>query len=161
MIEALMLGTIGFLGGCLQVLMFIPFVHRRAVRLTTRDVLAATPINMAEVRAGEGGLRAQFAMAIRRLEVRIEDLNAKAASQVAEVGRKCIEIRRLKVELDRQTALILTLQAREQVRRSIVRRIVKLLLFIFTRSGGRPKRPVLVPQQVYTKLASIADKAAA
>jgi hypothetical protein len=165
MIETLMVCAIGFLAGCLLVLMFVPFVHQRAVRLTMRDALAATPMTMAEIRAGQDGMRAQFATAIRGLEARIEELNAKAASQLGEVGRKSIEVRRLKVELDRKAALILALQAREQVRKSIVRRIVKLLLFIFIRSGRRPRRPVLVPQQghgpVHAPLASVAGRAAA
>ena len=44
MIESLMLCGIGLLAGCLLMLLFFPAVHRRAVRLTRRDLVDATPL---------------------------------------------------------------------------------------------------------------------
>ena len=50
MIESLMLCGIGVLAGCLLMLMFIPLVHQRAVRLTKQQIVAPrrlTAIRMA------------------------------------------------------------------------------------------------------------------
>jgi len=163
MIESLMLCGIGLLAGCLLMLMFVPLVHRRAVRLTTRDILSATPLALREIRADKDLLRVQFAMAVRRLEVNIEEMKAKGASRLGEIGKKSVEIGDIKVELDKKTALILALRAREQVRKSVTRRIVKLLLFNFVRSGRRRGPAILgasqSPRVVQTKHARIGTEA--
>ena len=45
MVEPIMFAAIGFLVAALLVLGFIPLVHGRAVRLTTRRLEAATPLS--------------------------------------------------------------------------------------------------------------------
>lgn len=137
MIESLMLCGIGLLAGCLLMLMLIPLVHKRAVRITTRNLLDAVPLAASEIQADKDHLRAQFAKAVRQLELNIQDLRVKSADQLGQIGTKTAEINRLRAELDKKAALILALQAREQVRRSITRRIVKLLLFMFVCSRRR------------------------
>jgi hypothetical protein len=139
MIESLMLCGVGLLAGCLLMLMFVPLVHRRAVRLTTRDVVEAMPMAANEVQGDKDLLRAQFAMAMRRLEVSTEGLRLKVARQQGELGRAAIEISRLRVELDRKTARIFALQARDEVRRSFARRVAKLVLYIFVRANREPR----------------------
>ena len=79
MIESLMLCGIGLLAGCLLMLTFIPLVHERAVRITKRHIVEATPMAINEIQADKDHLRAQFAMSVRRLEVSIEEMRAKAA----------------------------------------------------------------------------------
>jgi hypothetical protein len=151
MVETLMVCGIGFLAGCLVTLALVPLIHQRAVRLTSQKNLDAMPFALKEIRAEKDLLRAQFAVAIRRLEVNVEELRDKGAGQLSELGRKHAEIRDLKLELDKRAALVLALRARLQVRQSISRRVVKVLLFVFMRSGrGRkpalsPLRPVAVP----------------
>jgi hypothetical protein len=137
MIESIILVGIGFLLASLLALVLAPLVHERAVRLTTRSILTAAPCSMAEIQADKARLRAEFAMSTRRLEMTVEELKAKKANQLAEMGTKTDQINHLKVELDKKSATILALRAREQVPKSITRRIVKLLLFIFIRSGRR------------------------
>jgi hypothetical protein len=51
MIESLMLCGIGLLAGCLLMLLFFPAVHQRAVRLTRRDLIDATPLTAKEIQA--------------------------------------------------------------------------------------------------------------
>ena len=111
MVEWLMLLGIGLLAGSLVTLAFIPFVHQRAVRLTMRRLVEATPYAVAEIRADKDHLRAQFAMAIRRLEVNVEEMKSKAANQLAEIARKRAEIGELKAELDKSATMILALRA--------------------------------------------------
>jgi hypothetical protein len=98
MIEPIMYIGIGFLVAGLLVIGVIPLVHARAVRLTLRRLEALTPISKAEIQADKDQLRAEFAMLVSRLELNIERLKAKTASQTAEIGRKSEAIGRLKFE---------------------------------------------------------------
>src|SRR5208282_3355990 len=91
---------------------FVPLVHNRAVRLTMKRLEAATPLSIEEIRADKDQLRAEFAMSTRRLELSVEHLRAKTASQLAELGKKVSVIRRQKVEIDAKTATISALNKR-------------------------------------------------
>src|SRR6476469_6266176 len=74
MIESLMLCGIGLLAGCLLMLLFFPAVHQRAVRLTRRDLVDATPLTAKEIQAEKDQLRAQYAVSVRRLELNMEQM---------------------------------------------------------------------------------------
>jgi chromosome segregation ATPase len=105
---------IGFLAAALLAVLFIPLVHNRAVRLTTRRLDAAMPLSIAEIRADKDQLRAEFAMSTRRLELSVEQMKAKATAQLAELGKKADAINQLKKELDEKTAAMFALEARHQ-----------------------------------------------
>jgi hypothetical protein len=100
MIESLMLLGIGVCAGCLLVLAFIPLVHRRATRITTRHMDDATPLAINAIQADKDRLRAEFATSVRRLEVGVEEMRTKAAGHLGEIGRQKMEIQRLRLELD-------------------------------------------------------------
>ena len=87
MIESVMYFGIGFLVAALLGLLFVPLVHNRAVRLTMKRLEASTPLSIAEIRADKDQLRAEFAMATRRLEMSVDKLKAKTTSQLAELGK--------------------------------------------------------------------------
>jgi len=112
MIETFMFFALGFLAASLLALVVIPIVHGRAERLTKRRIEASTPLSIEEIRADKDQLRADFAMATRRLELNIEQLRANTAKQLAELGRKALVINRQKVELDAKTATISALKKR-------------------------------------------------
>lgn len=114
MIESIMYFGIGFLVAALIGLVIIPLVHGRAVRLTMRRLEAATPLSMAEIQADKDHLRAEFAIATRRLEMNLEQLRNKSAAQLAELGRKGDAINRLKIELGEKVAEIFALEARHK-----------------------------------------------
>ncbi len=114
MVEPIMYIGIGFLIAGLLVIGVIPLVHARAVRLTMRRLHALTPISMAEIQADKDQLRAEFAMAMSRLEMSVEQMKAKASSQLAEIGRKSEAISRLKFELGEKTAALLAFEAKER-----------------------------------------------
>src|SRR5262245_2441205 len=114
MIEPSMFFALGFLAASLLALVIVPFVHGRAVRLTTRRLEAATPVSMAEIQADKDQLRAEFAMSTRRLEMSVDQLKTKTTSQLAELGKKSDTINRLKMELGEKTATIFALEAREK-----------------------------------------------
>src|SRR5262245_5395327 len=113
MIEPIMFVGIGFLVAGLLVIGVIPLVHARAVRLTQRRLEALTPLSMAEIQADKDQLRAEFAMSTRRLEMSVEQMKAKASSQLAEIGKKTEAIGRVKYELGEKTAALLAAEARE------------------------------------------------
>ncbi|MDR3421906.1 MAG: hypothetical protein P4L80_11805 [Xanthobacteraceae bacterium] len=140
MIEWIMLGGVGLLAGCLLMLAFVPLIHARAVRLTKRHLDEATPMAINEIQADKDALRAQFAMSVRRLEVSIEEMRAKAAGHSGELSRQSLEISRLHVELDKKMALIFAMRTREQVRKNMIRRIVKILMFMFVRASRQRQR---------------------
>ena len=117
MIELIMYFGIGFLVAALLGLVIIPLVHGRAVRLTMRRIEAAIPRSMAEIQADKDQLRAEFAMSTRRIEMRVEQLQVKTASQLAELGKKGDAINQLKIELSEKSAAILALEARDKTLR--------------------------------------------
>ena len=114
MVEPIMYFGIGFLVAALLALMFFPLVHNRAVRLTVRRLEAATPLTIAEIRADKDQLRAEFAMSTRRLEMSVEQMKARATSQLAELGKKSDFVNQLKKELGEKTAAYFALEARDK-----------------------------------------------
>jgi hypothetical protein len=140
MIQSLMLCGIGLLAGCLFMLGFFPVVHRRAVAATRRELFDTKPLTAKEIQVEKDQLRAQFAVSVRRLEIGIEEMRVKAMDRA--VDKQHADTGRLRVELDKKTAMIFALRAREEVRKRAVRRTVKLLLYLFVRSK---RRRVLAP----------------
>ncbi len=88
MIESLMYAAIGFLIAVLLGLAAIPLVHNRAVRLTMRQLEGGLPSSMAELQAEKDALRAELAMAIRRLEITNEQLRTRLARQMVRLSQK-------------------------------------------------------------------------
>jgi len=91
--------AIGFLFAGRIGVTVVPLVHNRVVRLTTRRLEAALPLQMSEIQADKDLLRADFAMSTRRLETTVERLRNKNASQLIELGKKSDDINRLRLEL--------------------------------------------------------------
>ena len=60
MIESIMYFGIGFFSAALSVLVVVPLVHGRAVRLTTRRLEGAIPSSVTETLAHKDLLRADF-----------------------------------------------------------------------------------------------------
>jgi uncharacterized protein YeeX (DUF496 family) len=147
MIESIMLCGIGVLAGCLLMLMFIPLVHERAVRITKQQIVDATPMTVNEIQADKDHLRAEFAMSVRRLEISLEEMRSKATSRYSDMHKQNAEISRLQVELDKKTALIFALRTREEVRKGAVRRVLKILLYFYMRARRLRRPPLFDPVQ--------------
>jgi chromosome segregation ATPase len=123
MIEAIMYFGIGFLVATLLGLLFVPLVHNRAVRLTTKRLEGSTPLSMVEIRADRDYLRAEFAVSTRRLETTIEKLKAKTSTQFAELGKKAGAVNRLNKELAEKKVTNIALEARDRKLRDQLRAI--------------------------------------
>ena len=85
-------------------------VHGRAVRLTKRRLEAAAPFSIAEMQADKDQLRAEFAIANRRLEMTLEGVKERAVAQMAELGEKTEAVSRFKAEVDTKAAAIAGLE---------------------------------------------------
>jgi hypothetical protein len=111
MVESVMFFALGFLAAILLVLTIIPLVHARAERLAARRLSAQVPWSFREVRAEKDALRARFAVAAYRYERTIEQLRARLATELADIGRKSNEVNRLKRDLAETIATIGVLEA--------------------------------------------------
>ncbi|HEY2230515.1 MAG TPA: hypothetical protein VGI22_22800 [Xanthobacteraceae bacterium] len=140
MLYPMMLLGVGFLTACVLMAMLAPLIHERAVRLTVRRLSAKRPRSAIDRRAHEDQLRAQFAVSIRRLQTAVEDAQAKAAGQLCDAARKSAEIDRLKTELRKRNIVILRFQARELMRRSTTRTIIKPIIFLYARAQHQSGR---------------------
>ncbi|MCZ4273643.1 hypothetical protein [Maritalea porphyrae] len=84
-IELMMFYALGFLCAIILALLFLPSIWRRAVRLTKKRIAATTPVTLSEFRAEKDQLRAQNALKLRKLELQLEDLRKKRATQLREL----------------------------------------------------------------------------
>jgi DNA repair exonuclease SbcCD ATPase subunit len=123
MVESIMYFALGALAAGLIALMILPAVWRRAVRLTTKRIEAATPVTMAEFRADKDQLRAEFALSTRRLEMNVEALRKRLSDQMSDIGRKKNDLTLLKSDRDQHLAIVQELEEREAASR---RRILEL-----------------------------------
>jgi hypothetical protein len=147
MIEVAIGFVLGTLVTCLLTLIAAPFIHERAVRLTTQKLFTVTPSSsLVEVRAQQDLLRAEFAMSAYRFEIRLAAMRGKEVALSAEIAKKAGEICRLKLALDERSSAIAAYQAREQLRRSVVHRTVKLLSWLFDRLDRAYHRSKKAPQ---------------
>jgi chromosome segregation ATPase len=112
MIESIMYFAIGFLVASLLALGLISSVHHRAIRLTQRRLADSIPVSLTEIQADRDKLRARFAMQTRRLEVTVEQLEAKVTNQLSDIARKSEAIGKLKAQLAEKNAAADHLRAR-------------------------------------------------
>jgi hypothetical protein len=105
MIETMMFFACGFLTATLLAMVLLPVVHHRAVRLTRHELQSIMPPSLIEIQAEADSLRADFAISTCRLERSVEQLRAKASTQISEIARKTEMINRLREELERRTSV--------------------------------------------------------
>ena len=139
MLYPIMLLGIGFLTAALFMAMLAPLIHERAVRLTVRR-LSRRGRSVIDRRAHEDQLRAQFAVATLRLETAMRETQEKAASHLCDVAKRSAEVHRLRSELRKSHIVILRFQARELMRRSMTRTIIKVLIYLHARAQRQGRR---------------------
>lgn len=106
MIQSILFFALGFLCAGFLAVMVAPAIWRRALVLTRRRIEASTPLSQAEIQADKDSMRAQFAMATRRLEMSMKSLRDKTIAQTIEIERDRLEIKRLASEIaERDKAL--------------------------------------------------------
>ncbi len=125
MIEQVMYLGIGFLAAGLVGLLFVPLIHNRAVRLTTKRVEAAIPLSLKEISADKDQIRARCAISLRELEVTVERLKTKLAAHMAEITKKTDIINELKKEFCKKDERVVALEANEKTLRTQLRAAVE------------------------------------
>jgi chromosome segregation ATPase len=111
----------GFALAALLGLLFVPLVHRRAVRLTARRYEAAVPAAAGVLRADKDELRTKLATSTRRLEMTVEQMKARTMSKLDELDRKKDAVNQLEKNLGDKTAAISALETRDKSMREQLR----------------------------------------
>lgn len=122
-IDTIMYFALGFLVAGLLALMILPQVWKRAVRLTTKRIEAATPITLAEFRADKDQLRAEFALSTRRLEMNVETLRRRLAEQLGDINKRKTDLASVQTERETHAQMVRELEEREADAR---RRVLEL-----------------------------------
>lgn len=120
MIEDLLFSALGFLVALALAVAIAPALWRRAEYLERKRIEAALPLTREELEGEIGAIRAQSAVAIRRLEVKADALRKKAAADAVEMNVLRDRIRDLEGEV---AALQRQIQEKDDVRRGLEARL--------------------------------------
>jgi hypothetical protein len=126
-IEMVMLAGLGFLTAALLTVFLSPLYRRRVARLTTDALKRSMPLTEAEIRADKDRLRAEYAIRIHKLDMRVEEAADASARQMVELNRRDAAISGLETELSGQrTALEEHENARRVLEQTIMDRLPKV-----------------------------------
>jgi len=114
MIENLVVFALGALVATLFALLVIPVTWRRAARLIEQRIRATTPLTMAEIQSEKDAIRADYAVQLRKVEVRLDQAKRQAAQREIEISRRDSAITELQTELASRTETIGDIEAREE-----------------------------------------------
>lgn len=115
--------VLGFLSAGFIALIVAPMVWRRAVALTKKRIEASVPLTVTEIQADKDRMRAEFAMATRRLEINFKNFREKAAAQIVEINRNREELKQLMAERTERHEALQRLEVQAgQVRAELRRR---------------------------------------
>lgn len=120
-IQATLIFLLGFLAAGFLAVLVAPSIWRRAVALTRRRIEAALPLSMAEIRADKDAVRAEYAMAMRKLEMTVKSLREEIAARSLDVDRARDETRRVRHALEEKEAARAELERRERELRAGLR----------------------------------------
>ena len=119
-IQSVVIFVLGFLCATFLALLALPPVWRRAVRLTRRSIEASLPLTREEMLASRDQLRAEYAMALRRVEMQLAEAGTKSSSQTVELARQRRKLDRITTERDQ---LRLRIAELEELKNSFQREI--------------------------------------
>lgn len=111
MIQTALYFALGFLAAVLLALLVVPPIWRRATYLTRRRVEAEIPLTLNEIQAQRDGLRAEHALANRKLELMLENAKEKAGRLLADVSEKDRLAAKFAQELEQREQRISELEA--------------------------------------------------
>lgn len=123
-IEMVMLAGLGFLTAALLTVFLSPLYRRRVARLTTEALKRSMPLTEAEIRADKDQLRAEYAIRIHKLEMKVEDSAEASARQMVELNRRDATISALEGEVSQQRS---SLEEHENARRVLEQTIMDRL----------------------------------
>jgi len=111
LVQSILFFVLGFLCAGFLTVLVAPAVWRRAVALTRKRIEATIPLTLPEIQADKDRIRAEFAVAVRRLEVEAKGLREKLAAQLVELSRGKESLKALAEEGERKDQALGELQA--------------------------------------------------
>ena len=123
-IEMIMLAGLGFLTAALLALFLAPLYRRRSGRLAIDALKRTMPLTEAEIRADKDRVRAEYAILIHKLEMKVDEATDAAARQKVELNRRDAAISELEEEVGRQRAFM---EEHENARRVLEQTIMDRL----------------------------------
>lgn len=121
---AAMLVLLGFLLAALLLLVLLPAYRRRIERFATDSVRRALPLTEAEIRADKDRLRAEYALNVHRLEMKLEEAAHSAARQSVEINRRDAKVHDLEQAMSTQQ---MSVEEHENARRVLEQAILDRL----------------------------------
>jgi chromosome segregation ATPase len=121
-IQSILFFALGFLSAGFLALMIAPAVWRRAVALTRKRIEATVPMTLNEIQAEKDRMRAEFAMAARRLEMKLQSQQEKVMGQTVEINRNREELKLLTDECSTKSQTIGELEAQASNLRAELRK---------------------------------------
>jgi hypothetical protein len=109
-----MLVALGFFTATLFALLIAPAFWSRAVRLTTRRLKATLPLTESEIKADKDRLRAEYAIRVHKLEMKVEQAELLKARHLIDLNRRDANISILEREV---FALRASLEENQNARR--------------------------------------------
>ena len=101
-IHAAMLVILGFLVAALLLLVFLPAYRRRIERFTSETIKRSLPLTESEIRADKDRIRAEYAIELHKLDMKVEESSLAAARQSVEINRREAKIHALEQAIDAQ-----------------------------------------------------------
>ena len=96
--------ALGFLVASLCALVLVPILNRRAMRLARRRIDGLFPLSVREIVAERDSLRAEFAVAQRRMERKVEAAQVKRHADMAVLGTRELEVAALQRDVEARDA---------------------------------------------------------
>lgn len=153
-IQSAMLVALGFLVAALITVAVAPAYRRRAVRLTTEAIRRSMPLTEAEIRADKDKLRAEYAITVHRLEMKVQEQAVAAARQLVELNRRDAAISDLERAMTRMTT---ELEEHENARRVLEQTVTDRLPKVESRLG-EAKKMLFQRDREISDLTQSADK---
>jgi len=122
LIELLLYFALGFLSAALLAALITPAVLRRNVMLTRRRIEASVPLTPDEIRAEKDGLRAEYALTTRRLEMDLKAAKTRAAEMSVKLARGSKDIKAVATERETNKAELARIEAEARSLRDELRR---------------------------------------
>lgn len=123
-IQSAMLVALGFAAAGLLACLLAPVYGARAARLAVNALKRSMPLTAAEIAADKDLLRAEFAIRIHKLEMRLEEESLGTARQLVEINRRDATISALEGEV---TQLRTVVEEHENARRVLEQTITERL----------------------------------
>jgi hypothetical protein len=126
-IQSIMLIALGFLSAVLLAMMLAPAYRNRAVRLATQRLKERLPLSEEEVRADKDRLRAEYAITVHKLEMKVDQAKLERARNTIEIHRRDGQISQLEQERTRLLALVdENMNARRVLEQTVADRLPKV-----------------------------------